>query len=111
MNRLKGLLIFWLYLSVLFVGGCVTDQANSRVYPPPAIEAQWIRDGQPLEFEGQLWYPTDFVETFLDDEVYLLGEYSGVQFFVVKTDVRPYERLYTKFNKYQFRAFEPKAVK
>ena len=77
-----------------------------QTYPVQSTEPVWIRNGEPIEFEGELWYPMDGVETLLDAEVYILGEYRGVQFFVDKVDVRPYDRLYTKFGKNAFRYFE-----
>ena len=74
-------------------------------YPVPVAEAQWIRDGEPLIFEGESWHPKDDVDVLTDNDVYLLGEYKGVQFFIEKVDVRPYHRLYTKFDKNRFRVF------
>ena len=93
---------------LLFLYGCATYPNSQQLYSFPDIETEWIRDGQPLEFEDERWYPTDRVENLLDNEVYLLGEYRGVQFFVDKTDVRPFERLYTKFGGHKFRVFEKK---
>lgn len=96
---------------LLWVAGCAKpagNVGNVQSYSAAAVEAQWIRDGEPIEFEGQMWYPADGVESLLDSEVYLLGEQRGAQFFADKTDVRPYNRLYTKFGKNQFRYFEKK---
>ena len=72
------------------------------------MEAEWIQNGQPVEFEGELWFPADAIENLLDSEVYQVGEYKGVQIFVEFADVRPYNRLYTKFAKNKFRFFEKK---
>ena len=52
------------------------------------MEVEWIRNGEPIEFEGELWYPRDDVETLLDSEVYLLGEHKGTQ----KVDVLTTDR-------------------
>ena len=41
-----------------------------------------------------------------DSEVYQIGIYKGVQIFVEKTDTKPYDRIYTKFDKNKFRYFE-----
>ena len=71
-----------------------------------AVEAEWIRNGEPIEFEEELWYPADSVEGFLDSEMMLVGTYRNVQFFIDKVDVRPYDRLYTKFSRNQFRFYE-----
>ena len=95
-------------LGLFCISGCVTPQTHKDFYQIPETEADWIRDGQPIQFESKLWYPMDVVENLLDEEVYPLGEYREVQFFADKTDVRPYERLYTKFGKHKFRVFEQK---
>lgn len=100
-----------LYFPLSF-SGCATQAGNTGNvvgFSTPAVEAQWIRDGEPIEFEGHLWYPADGIETLLDSEVYLVGEYRDVQVFVDKIDVRPYDRLYTKFGKNKFRYFLRKA--
>ncbi len=104
--RVFGLLS--LVLSLLFLAGCATQTGNVgnvQSYMSPSVEAKWIRDGEPIEFEGELWYPADGIESLLDSEVYHIGEYKDVQIFIDKLDVRPYERLYTKYGKNQFRYF------
>ena len=91
--------------------GAMQEQGNVgqlQSYPVPVVEAEWIRNGEPIQFDGETWYPIDGVENFLDSEVYLVGEYEKVQFFVDREDVKPYNRLYTKFGKNKFRAFEPR---
>jgi len=93
---------------IIFVAGCngtLTRTRNDAHYPVPQIEAEWIQNGEPLVFEGESWYPKDDVDVLTDDEVYLLGEYRGVQFFVEKVDIRPYHRLRTKFAENRFRAY------
>ena len=92
-------------ISAVGCNGTLTRAGGSPHYPVPQIEAQWIQDGEPLMFEGEAWYPKDDVDVLLDDEVYLLGEYRGVQFFVEKVDIRPYHRLRTKFAANRFRAY------
>ncbi|MBF0523006.1 MAG: hypothetical protein HQL24_08140 [Candidatus Omnitrophica bacterium] len=105
---LKNLFLFSL---IFFVMGCSNIAGNAgalQAYQVPETEASWIRNGEPLEFEGSLWYPADDVESLLDSEVYKVGDYKGVQIFVEKRDVRPYNKLYTKFDRNQFRYFEKK---
>ena len=106
--------IFMWAMVVMVAGlmGCYTSSGNEgsvQTYPPMAVEAKWIRNGEPVEFEGELWYPSDGIESLLDSEVYLLGEYRGIQIFVDKLDVRPYNRLYTKFSKNKFRYYKKKS--
>jgi len=79
--------------------------ALKEIFPAPEQEASWVIDGKPAEFEGESWYPQDNIDVLLDSEVVLVGEYQGVQLFVEKLDVRPYERLYTKVGKHKFRIF------
>ena len=92
--------------------GCSMNGASNGghmvMYAIPSREAEWIRNGEAIEFDGKKWYPQDGIENLLDSEVYLLGESRGVEFFVEKTDVKPYDRIYTKFGPNRFRYFEVK---
>ena len=93
---------------LLTAAGCQTTGGNSgsvQSYPLYALEAEWIRNGEPIEFEEGLWYPADGIEGFLDSEMIQMGVYKGITFFVDKVDVRPYDRLYTKFDKNKFRFY------
>lgn len=108
-NKIFNSLMFCA-LSLILVG-CFTKEGNvgrMSAFAIPEEEAQWIREGQPIEFAGQLWYPQDGIEILLDTEVDLIGEYKGVEFFTDKLDVQPYSRLYTKFGRNKFRHFERK---
>lgn len=92
--------------------GCSNFQggtSGSSQHAFSAIEADWIRNGEPIAFENELWFPKDELEVLLDSEVYKIGEYKGIVILVEKRDVRPYNRLYTKFDKNQFRYFEKKS--
>ena len=73
-------------------------------------EAEWVRNGEALMFEGGPWYPQDSVENILDSEVYPIGEYRGVQIFVEFTDVKPYDQMYTRFAKNKYRLFQQKTL-
>ncbi len=102
---------YMVMMAFLFLTGCYSSGGNIgqlQIYKVPVMEAEWIRNGEPIEFEKESWYPVDDVEHLLDSEVIPVGEYRGVQIFVEKVDVRPYERLYSKFNVNQFRYFEKK---
>ncbi len=93
---------------VISISGCSTSPSKGGLrtsYAAP-LEADWIRDGQSLEFEKELWYPMDNVENILDSEVYKVGVYRSLDIFVEAIDVRPYDRLYTKFGKNKYRFFE-----
>ena len=104
----RKLFLFFILGLWPFIGCQSTLNRGAQVqqYLSPEPETEWIRDGEPIEFEGALWYPADGIESLLDSEVYLVGEYRGVQIFVDKLDVRPFGRLYTKFEKNKFRYFK-----
>jgi hypothetical protein len=105
-NNKAALIALLLFFSA---AGCQSTGGNDghvHSYSMASVEAQWIRDGEPIEFEDELWYPADDVENFIDSEMNLVGEYLDVQFFTDKVDVRPYRRLYTKFGRNKFRFFE-----
>ena len=106
---MKVLRAIFLIVAALVVSGCVLSQggANTSLTSSfPLAEPDWIRDGQPIVFEGDTWYPTDNVEWLLDSEVNQMGEYKGVPFYIDKTDVKPFDRLYTRFARNRYRAFE-----
>lgn len=93
-----------------FSGGCASlnsgNDGQVQSYPAPVIEAGWIRNGEPIEYGGYKWYPVNDYEVLKDSEVYQIAEYKGVQVFVEKIATKPYERIYTKFDKNRFRYFE-----
>ena len=109
---MKTVKIYLLMIFLFVCLGCFSATKESgntgqvQSYPVPTDEPEWIRNGEPIEFEGETWYPVDGIENFLDSEVDLVGEYRNVQYFVDKIDVKPYDRLYTKFGKNKFRIFE-----
>ena len=94
---------------ILVISGCQSSAGNIgqlQSYQIPTSEAIWIQNGEPIEFEGEGWFPQDGTESLIDSEVQLVGEFRGVQFFTDKEDVRPFARLYTKFGRNKYRYFE-----
>ena len=108
--KLKRLMFTVWFMAIGFGGGCASMNAgnNGQVvsYPAPAIEAGWIRNGEPIEYDGSKWYPVNDYEVLQDSEVFQISEYKGVQVFVEKIATKPYQRIYTKFDKNKFRYFE-----
>lgn len=103
MNFKNVILVFIIFI----LSGCISSgEKIAEIYPWPKIEAEWIRDAEPIEFEDEFWYPVDNIENLLDEEMLLMGEYNSVKFFVEKKDIKPYERLYTKFGPHKYRIFE-----
>ena len=108
-RRILGIFVIVGFVLCLF--GCGSKFARKKqpkVYFFPEVEAEWIRNGQPIEFEAEQWYPQDSVDILLDQEVYWIGSYNDTEVFDEKADVRPYNRIYTKFGKNKFRVFTKK---
>ena len=107
-NRLRALGFGLMFIGLL--GGCSSmltgNNGQVESYPSPIIEAGWIRNGEPIEYDGYKWYPVNDYEVLQDSEVYQVTEYKGVQVFVEKIAIKPYQRVYTKFEKNKFRYFE-----
>ncbi len=95
-------------VSMFMLGaGCASTGGNTGIvqsYAFASVEPLWVRNGEPVVYDGKKWYPRDDVEILQDSEIFLIGEYRNVQIFVDKLDVKPYERLYTKFgiNRYRY---------
>ncbi len=111
MKKKQGLLRLSLLLALTgLAAGCASVNSGNdgqvQSYPAPVIEAAWIREGEPIEFEGSKWFPVNDYEVMQDSDVFQIAEYKGVQVFVQKIAVKPYDRIYTKFDKNKFRYFE-----
>ena len=100
-----------LVLTGIFLAGCTSSKgAKERLWSVRSqpTEPEWIRNGEPITFEGELWFPADSTENLLDSEVYQVGEYKEIPIYIELMDVKPYGRLYTKFGRHKFRFFERK---
>ena len=108
-RKILNLFIFCSGFLFIFLG-CTLNKnnglSNIGLYAFPSEEPNWIKNGEPIIFEGRSWFPQDQVDILLDEEVLPLGDYQDVKFFAAKVDVRPYERLYTKFGPNKYRVFE-----
>jgi len=104
MNNKRIYLFIVVVLMFISFLGCASN--NNLVSLYPVNEPPWIREGQPLEFESVLWYPTDNIENLLDKEMVLMGTYNGVQVFTERRDIKPFKSVYTKFDEHQYRQFE-----
>lgn len=101
------------FILILPLAGCQSttgNVGNVQSFPVLPVEPDWIRNGEPVLYEAESWFPADDVESLLDSEVLLLGDYRGTQIFADKVDVRPYERIYTKFGRNKFRYFTKKDI-
>lgn len=105
----NGILILLAMFSMVMFSGCLAKRGNIgelQSFAAPGKEPEWIRNGEPIEFEGDQWYPKDVVEVMMDSEVYLVAEFRKTQVFVDRIDVRPFDTLYTKFDVNKFRAYK-----
>lgn len=96
-------------LLIAAAAGCALGSdsgvTNINRFSFPDVEPEWIRSGEPLIFEDEKWFPQDQIDVLRDGEVLLMGDYKDTQFFVERLDVRPFNRLYTKFGANKFRVF------
>ena len=105
-------ILTWMAISLFIFVGCSAvrpfkgNVGKMSKYEVPEEEAEWIRQGEPIDFEDELWYPQDHFDILLDSEVLYLGDYREVSLFVEKIDVRPYKQLYTKFGRNKFRIYK-----
>ena len=83
------------------------NTGNMPMFGIPEVEAEWIQNGEPIIFEGKEWYPMDRFYVLLDSELYFKKKYKDIPFFVQKIDVRPYQKIFTKFGRNKFRVFVP----
>lgn len=100
--------MFFLIVTAAVFFGCMSANQNAGMmakYAFPEVEEAWIRNGEPIEFEGRQWYPQARYDLLLDSEMFLQGEYRGVPFFTEKIDVRPYSKVFTKFGRNKFRVY------
>ena len=91
-------------LILLSVFGCVS--LNTKGLRFAVEEAGWIREGEPIILEGEQWYPQDIIENLLDEEMLNIYAYKEESVYIEKKEVRPYNRLYTKFGQNKYRLFE-----
>jgi hypothetical protein len=106
---MKKILAVGMLFCLISITGCTLPQRGegpSILTAAQLTEPAWIRNGEPVIFEAEDWFPTDEVENLLDVEVFQAGTYRDVPLFIEKSDVRPFDRIYTFFSKNRYRAFE-----
>jgi hypothetical protein len=87
-------------LALLACAGCAAPREKVPAEP------DWIREGQPLVYEGANWLPQRRSEVFAESDLEQVGEYRGVPFFAERADLKPYATLYTTLGPYEYRAFK-----
>ena len=86
---MKKILVLVLLPVLGVIAGCITPEKTDKPGAGILTESQltepaWIRNGEPIVFEGEDWFPTDNIENLLDSEVYRAGVYREVPFFQAK---------------------------
>ena len=105
---------FWYIFSSLFLLGLLCGCSGPVPYTRAGYlpkEPDWIKNGEPLVYENQNWYPTEDVENLKDDEVECIAEYKKIPFYAEKIQIKPFNRLYTRFGKNKYRQFSKSDIK
>lgn len=104
---MKGKCFFLLVmlLALILFAGCAGGAMGRYIRSYPIREADWIRDGKPIIYEGLNWHPTENIENHLDKEMEYVGEFQRVPFYVERRQIKPYNRIYTKFGYHKYRVF------
>lgn len=92
-------------LLVFMAVGCAGGQAVGRRADYAIKEADWVREGKPVIYENKNWYPSEYIENHLDNEMERIGEFQEVPFYVERRQIKPFNRLYTKFDYHKYRLF------
>ena len=106
MKSAKILFNWALFSLLIMIFGCVSYAPGKFRGDFPIKEDAWIREGLPIIFQDQSWYPTEDIENLLDSEMELRGEYKGVPFYIEKRQIQPFNRIYTKFDNHRYRVFK-----
>jgi len=102
----QGLFKFGILFLLITIFGCASYEPGKFRGDFPIKESAWIKEGQPIIFENQSWYPTEDIENLLDSEMDLLGQYNEVPFYIERSQIKPFNRVYTKFGNHQYRLFK-----
>lgn len=101
----KGLLTTILALLVLGAAGCATNQSGAFNKDFSTREAGWVKEGKPIIFGSSSWYPTEYIENHLDAEMEYVDQFQNVPFYVERRQIKPFDRIYTKFDYHKYRLF------
>ena len=89
-NKPERLKIGLMFILIGFLGGCAAMNSGNdgqvQSYPTPVIEAQWIRNGDPIEYDGYKWYPGNDYEVLQDSEVLQMTRQLVAMIFEVLCD-------------------------
>ncbi len=106
--KVKCILVVFL---AVVLAGCIAGSGGRRNVDYAIKEAGWIKDGKPIIHDNRSWYPTEYIENHLDGEMEYVGEFQSVPFYVERRQIKPYNRVYTKFDYHKYRVFLAKKDK
>lgn len=92
-------------LLILSFAGCAASQSGSFSREYKSKEAGWIKEGKPIIFEARSWYPTEYIENHIDSEMDYVDQFQNVPFYVERRQIKPFDRIYTKFDYHKYRLF------
>jgi hypothetical protein len=102
--RRKQFIIALFLILIFSLAGCAAGYLN-KPHDYTTKEADWIRNGQPITYDNKKWYPTEYIENHLDVEMEYAGEFQKVPFYVERRQIKPFNRIYTKFDYHKYRLF------
>jgi hypothetical protein len=97
--------IFLVSLFFIILSGCTSTSGGNYGRDYALREADWIKEGKPIIFDSRTWNPTEYIENHLDSEMDYVGEFQKVPFYVERRQIKPYNRIYTKFDYHKYRLF------
>src|SRR5215217_4744025 len=80
------------FVLVLLMSGAAHAQVTWQPTQPPLVTAEnesWFRAGQPLEWNGEIYYPAGAAEGFNRYQMVRAGSYRGIPLYTDAT-LEPY---------------------
>ncbi len=103
--RKKEILNTMLALLIFGFAGCAANQSGALNKDFTTREAGWVKEGKPIIFESRSWYPTEYIENHVDSEMDYVDQFQNVPFYVERRQIKPFDRIYTKFDYHKYRLF------
>ena len=95
-------------LAITLLSSPLLAQVNNRPADPPIVTAEndsWYRRGEPVIFEGQLYYPAGPTVFFNGNVMARSGDYNGVPLYT-DTTIEPYSVVLVPIGRNLMRPYE-----
>lgn len=92
----------------LLIAAPASAQVNSRPTDPPIVTAEnesWYRQGEPLQFAGDVYYPAGARVFFNGNTMVRTGHYNGVPVYA-DTTIEPYSIVYVPISRGVLQPYE-----